>query len=113
MDRSWSARGTSRRQAEEASEGPQLRCAIRRRGEWGATGDMDDRHNSRLKEVDHHQSDAGRELCLPDSCVRTVGPYRLEPFDQLHLRLAGGQFQSCVSLPLLSPSVDENETAPN
>src|SRR3989454_5481704 len=87
MDRSWSARGTSRSQAQEGSEGPQLRRALRRRSEWGAAGDMDDRHNSRLKEVDHHQSDAGHELCLPGSCFGTVGLYRLERFDQLHLRL--------------------------
>src|SRR5437870_786008 len=87
MDRSWSARGTSRSQAQEGSEGPQLRRALRRRREWGAAGDMDDRHNSRLEEVDHHRSDAGHELCLPGSCFGTVGLYRLERFDQLHLRL--------------------------
>src|SRR2546426_5485540 len=87
MDRSWSARGTSRSQAQEGSEGPQLRRALRRRSEWGAAGDMDDRHNSRLEEVDHHRSDAGHELCLPGSCFGTVGLYRLERFDQLHLRL--------------------------
>src|SRR5207244_8150872 len=86
MDRSWSAHGTSRGQAQEASEGLQLRRALRRRSEWGAA-DMDDRHNPRFKEMDHHRSDARRELCLPNSRVGTARLYRLECFDPLYLRL--------------------------
>jgi len=43
----------------------------------GRRGDMDDRHNSRLKEVDHHHLTPARTYAF-QVVLWTVGLYRLE-----------------------------------